>query len=106
MSDSWNEPGTKAWIADVHERLIPMIEGSTATVSICPTDPEDIDIKFSVELGISIMLDKPIITVVRPGTRLPEHLVRVSDRIIEMDLENDSGKVAEAISQAVNELAS
>lgn len=106
MNDPWDHPDAKAWIADVSEHLVPLIDSSELSVSICPTDPADIDIKFSVELGVSIMLDKPIITVVRPGTKVPEHLIRVSDRIVEIDIEQEgsSEKLAAAIHQAIDDI--
>jgi hypothetical protein len=40
-------------------------------------------VKFAVELGFSIMLDKPIIAVVAPGTQVPGKLVAVADEIVE-----------------------
>lgn len=55
-------------------------------VSLVPT--EQTDIKFALELGVAIMLDKPIIAVVRPGTRVPAKLVAVADELLEMDLDN------------------
>lgn len=58
-----------------------MIEGSRLTVSLVPQGPADI--KFAVELGLSIMLDKPIIAVVEPGQEIPGKLRAVADRIVE-----------------------
>jgi hypothetical protein len=59
-----------------------MIEGSAVGVSIVPTDPDGVDVKFAVELGLMIMMDKPICLVVQPGTEIPAHLKRVADEIV------------------------
>jgi hypothetical protein len=65
-----------------------MIEGSSIGLSIVPTNPEDVDIKFAVELGLMIMLDKPIIMVIRPDQLLNEHLLRVADEVVVHDPEH------------------
>lgn len=83
MSDDlWNDPTMKEWVADARENLIPKIEGSDATISLVP-DGEG-DIKFAVELGLSIMMDKPIIAVVIDNRKLPDKLVQVADTIVHM----------------------
>ena len=64
--------------------LVPKLRDSFCTVSLVPTGKTDV--KFSLELGFSIMLDKPIIAVVEPGTQVPAKLVAVADDIIEGDL--------------------
>ena len=81
MSNPWDDPDARAWAARVERELVPMIEDSAASVSIVPTG--ETDIKFAVELGISIMLDKPIILLVVPGARVPAKLARIADAIIE-----------------------
>lgn len=69
------------WAERVVNELVPMIDGSAATIGLVPRGPSDV--KFALELGLSIMLDKPIIAVVTPGVKVPERLVRVADRIVE-----------------------
>jgi hypothetical protein len=90
MSDNpWDDPETKKWMDHVRENVAPKIRDSGMTISLIPDDPKRTDIKFAVELGLSIMYDKPIIAVVAPGTQLPEHLVRVVDDIVEWDGSGD-----------------
>lgn len=93
----------EAWAERVRAELVPKIDGSSATVQILPTSGE-VDIKFAVELGISIMLDKPIIALVTPGAKVPDKLVRVADRIIEVDLDKDFAKARNRIGEALEEL--
>jgi len=58
-----------------------------------PVDPASVDIKFAVELGLMIMLDKPIIMVIQPNQVLPEKLRRVADDIVVHDPEHPDPKV-------------
>lgn len=81
--DPFDTPEARAWAQRVLTELVPMIDGSAVSVSIVPSDEGDV--KFAVELGLSIMLDKPIILAVVPGRTIPEHLARVADEIVELD---------------------
>jgi hypothetical protein len=69
------------------------------------------DVKFAVELGFSIMLDKPIIAVVMAGTQVPAKLLKIADEIIEapanMNLDGDpefGARMAAAISRVTGEV--
>jgi len=84
VSELWDDPKARKWVAHVRHQLLPMIAGSAMTVAINPGDEPDV--KAAVELGLSILLDKPII-VVNPEMRpIAEHLRRVADAVIEGDL--------------------
>lgn len=65
-----------------HARTVtyPMIKGSNFTVSLMPRDP---DPKYCLELGASIMFNKPIIVVVTDdGLMVPDALRRIADAIV------------------------
>lgn len=96
MTDPFNHPDFLRWAGDVLTNLVPKIEGSSVAVSLVPQDEGDV--KFAVELGLSIMLDKPIILAVHPGQRIPDHLVRAADEIVELDAD---GKLT-GLSAAIN----
>ena len=85
------------------KELVPQIQNCNVFCSICPLSPDDVDIKFAVQLGIAIMLNKPIIAAVRPGTPIPEKLSRVVDRFIEFDM-NNADQVAAAIREACDSI--
>lgn len=71
---------------------MPKLRNSAVMMSVLPDFPigmEEISPKFCVELGVSIMLDKPIITGVHSGSRVPAKLAQISDRIIEWDPDPD-----------------
>ena len=75
-------PEWQAYVTHVRSTLVPMIDSSAMSMSIVPKDPRDVDVKFAVELGLSIMLDKPIMLIVDPETVIPERLIRVADEIV------------------------
>jgi hypothetical protein len=75
-------PEWEAFATRFREDAAPMIEDSALTLSLVP---EDTDVKFSVELGYSIMLNKPIVLLVVPGQRVPEKLVLLADDVVLWD---------------------
>lgn len=81
----------QAFIKTVNEGLVPKIEESAYVASLVPT-PEDVDVKFAVELGVSIMLDKPIFAIVAPGEKVPDKLLKVADKVIEADVRTEEGQ--------------
>lgn len=81
-------PEFDRFVARTRAELVPKIKESNAFISISPSSPDNVDIKFAVELGLAIMFDKPIISVIAPGTPIPEKLARVVDRFVEMDFRN------------------
>lgn len=65
----------------VRRELVPMIGDSAYVMSLVPDG--ETDVKFALELGLSIMMDKRIIAVVRAGVHVPNKLAGVADAIIE-----------------------
>jgi hypothetical protein len=92
MSDPWDDPEVQRWTDHVRCELIPMIEGSSVAVSLCPPDGKT-DVKFAVELGMMIMLNKPIIVVANPGQTVPPKLVMVADRVVHADITTADGRL-------------
>jgi hypothetical protein len=69
-----------------HCDLVPRIERSGFVMSLVPRG--ETDVKFAVELGVSIMLGKPFMAVIDQNTPLPEKLAAVLDEIVRVDLED------------------
>ncbi len=93
----------RAFQQAVTEGLVPKMEGSQFAIALCPTEgPHKVDAKFAVELGVMIMLDKPIIAVVNPGTPVPKKLELVADKIVHIDIQDD--RASELIMEAVRDL--
>lgn len=80
MTQDDGEAEYNNWLAEAQEKLPPMIRGSACVMSLVPKG--DPDAKFSVELGMSIMLDKPIIAIVEPGMIVPKKLLAVADKVL------------------------
>jgi hypothetical protein len=103
MNDIENDPEFQAWKRNVQTNLIPKLEGSSSVVSIMPQGEPDV--KYAVELGLSIMMDKPIILVVAPGTKVPAKLALVADDIVEADWAGENmEKTRDAIMAAIGRL--
>lgn len=80
------------------------ITESRAFISLVPHE-EDVDVKFAVELGAAIMLNKPIIAVAFPGVPVPEKLRLIADHVIEGDIDTEEGQkeVAIALSKVIGD---
>ena len=71
-------------------------------MQIALKDWRDVDLRFAVQLGIFIMLDKPLIVVVLPGRTVPDRLARVADAVVHADLDLEAGRreLADALDAA------
>jgi len=87
--DPFQDEQWHAFVRHFREDVVGKIAGSALTISLVPGE---FDVKFAVELGASIMLDKPIIAVVLPGAPVPARLRRVADLVIEADLDLEEGR--------------
>lgn len=103
MTDLRNDPQFQEFERKVKKDLIPKIKDSNIFVSITPDTPDKVDVKFAVELGLAIMMDKPIVATISPGTKIPEKLAKVVDRFIEMDPDNP-GAMVDALQETVKEM--
>jgi hypothetical protein len=92
----WSDyPDAKAWIADVLEHMVPKMQDSAMVMSLVTSSKPDV--KFAVEIGMAILLDKPIIAVVTPGSTVPPKLALIADEIVEVDLSSaDAGAKMQA----------
>ena len=88
--DPFHGPEWEQFVGHVKDKLLPMLDESAITVSLCPPEGH-VDVKFAVELGFMIMLNKPILAVVPPGTPVPPKLALVADHIVEVDLTQPDG---------------
>lgn len=78
--DAWQDPSMKAWAKHVLEDMAPKMADSALICQIVPHN--DGDVKFWVELGASIMMNKPIVAVAIEGRDIPEKLRLVADEIV------------------------
>lgn len=103
MTDPFQDPGWIEFVKRAEDNLVPKLAASGMTLSIAPRGPADI--KFAVELGLSITMDKPILLLVHPGMDLPEKLRRVADVVCEVSLDDpNAGAIVAAAIQRMNDL--
>ncbi len=100
MSDPWEHPEARKCLRRAFKELLPKMQRSTVTFSLVPRGPSDM--KYAVELGLSIMLDKPIYLIVHPGQKIPAKLMAVADDVLEGDLSTEEG--ARSLAKRIGEI--
>jgi hypothetical protein len=80
-NDPWKDPTLAAWAKHVIKDMVPAMEDSAFVISLTPVSGGG-DIKYWVELGASIMMDKPLLVVAMPGVALPAKLMAIADEIV------------------------
>jgi hypothetical protein len=95
-------PEYDEYVEHVRKDVLPKMENISLFVSITPNS-EKIDIKFATEMGIAILMDKPIVAIIRRGQDIPKKLSRVVDRFIEVD-DNYDPTVGDRIKEAIKEM--
>lgn len=79
------------FVANFREDALMKMTNSAFVAQLVP-GKGSFDVKFAVELGASIMLDKPILAILLPGTEIPEKLRLIADEIVEADLDTEDGR--------------
>lgn len=92
MSEDWaTGPEWDEFVAHQHKHTVKAMESSAYVMSLIP-DKDKVDVKFAVELGMAIMLEKPIIAMVQPGTPVPPGVRKVATAVIVADLDTETGQ--------------
>lgn len=79
------------WVKHVREDTVTKMLDSAFVMQLVHEEAE-VDIKFAVEVGLSIMLDKPLLAVAPPGTTIPKKLRKVADVIVYADIDTEAGR--------------
>lgn len=93
MSDWWTTREGHQWVSHVRHQVLPKIRDSAFMLTIDPSS-HDPDIKIAVELGLGILLGKPIVVVSEQGKVPNRGLARVADAIVEADYRDPAGTAA------------
>lgn len=72
----------KRWIEHQMDEVIPQLSSSAMTIQLLPDEEGKIDPAFCLQLGASIMLDKPIVAVAIEGRDIPPKLQMIADEIV------------------------
>lgn len=97
--DPFASTAWKAYAGRVRTELVPKLKSSAMTISLAPSDPSDVDIKFAVELGLSIMLDKPLVVVIDEDGVVPSKLAAIAEVIVRGDI--TTAATRERLQQAI-----
>jgi nucleoside 2-deoxyribosyltransferase len=84
--DAWEE-----FVEHFRRGALEAMDESAFVTSLVPRE-HDVDVKFAVELGAAIMLNKPILAVVAPGAEVPDKLRLVVDDLIRADVDTEEGR--------------
>jgi hypothetical protein len=81
----------KAFFRHVLHTVAPAIADSAYFVAITPPTGSEADVKMAVEVGLAVLMDKPII-VIRSEGRHSDRLCRIADHVIEGDIDTEEGR--------------
>lgn len=98
MEEVWEDPDYQAWEKHVQEAVVPLLEESAVTITLVPRGQPDV--KFAVELGLSILMDIPVIVLVQPGMSIPGGLAAAAAEIVEVDIAKDPDAAQRSITEA------
>jgi hypothetical protein len=87
-----SEEDVEEWEALVKHTREETIEKMMASAFVISVVPEKADVKVALELGLSIMLDKPLMLILMPGATTPPRLQRVADHVVIADLDTPDGR--------------
>lgn len=93
-TDSLTKRERREWEAFLDHARTSTLEGITSSavvLSMAPSDGEP-DMKFAVELGLTIMLGKPLVVLVMPGVQVQPKLMAIADWVIEADPDTEEGR--------------
>ena len=91
------------WADTMRARLIPKMKNSANVLMIAPDMNTSFDIEFALQIGASILLEKPLILLVHRGRKIPPKLLAIADRVIETNLDDltmDSADIQKQLQQA------
>lgn len=97
MSD-WEQRMTKkqrkAWrqfVQHTREDTVKKMDDSAFVMTLIAGE-QSVDIKLAVEIGLAVLMDKPLMVVIHPDAPMNEHLRRVADRIVVCDIDTEEGQ--------------
>lgn len=99
----WEDPSWLEYAEHARNDMLPKMKGSAITLALVP-EGNDVDPKMACELGYMIMLDKPILAIVQPGTKVPNNLVKVATEIVEMGESMDDPAFQQRMAEALRRM--
>jgi hypothetical protein len=78
------------WMENIATSLPELAASPTALIVATGQKP---DISYAVHLGLTILMDKPLLVLAAPGTPIPRHLRRAADVVVEANLDTREGQL-------------
>jgi len=97
MKDFPDDDDTNTYLEHFRREVIPEIRRATINLTVYSGK---VDPKLCLELGASILLDKPLLVVAVKGSHLPPKLRLLADRVVEVE-DVDAPGASEEIKRAV-----
>lgn len=103
--EDWSESDQgRRWIKDVRASLTPKLRDSAITAMLSPGD--DPDVKVAVELGMTLLMGKPLIILRMPGRAVPDAVLRAASAVLDVtEADLGSPALAERLAVLAEELA-
>ena len=72
------------------EMLPKMIDSIFCTVALDADDASGLkfDLKLALEVGTALLLEKPLLILAPPGTKIPARLAQLADAVVAVDMKN------------------
>lgn len=100
--DAWTAPAMGEFLKSADLVLVPKMQAASVMVLLAPGDGV-VDTKFAVELGLAVMLEKPIILMLIDGRTAPDKVRDLADDVVVLPT-FDGFSVQKAVSAAVARL--
>lgn len=85
FSDAFDSPDSENFIRHIFDEVFPGMKNSTVFVHLYSDKPDG---KITLELGMSLMLDKSMVVIADHNDQIPRKLSVVSDKIIKVNHQN------------------
>jgi hypothetical protein len=93
-------PEMQEFLRHAQEDMFPKLQNSVMTFAIF--DENKVDAKIALELGATILFDKPLIVVADKNKLIPARLLRIADAVIDIeDWKNNPEKAREIITRTL-----
>lgn len=104
--DLYDDPQIKAMLQDFRRRVMPNIKDSHFALTLLAGGIPDV--KQCLEVGASVLMDKPILVLCINKAQCPRHLLKIASEVVEVeDIRSPEGskKVQEAIRRVAEGVA-
>lgn len=91
--DPFDDPQFKTFAEHALRDAVPAIASSSYVIAVAPNGGTA-DIKIAVEIGLAILMDKPLIVLAPKDRTVAARLLRIADVVIEVDMDTEAGRKA------------